>query len=344
MVYKLIFGMVLVLGMGRASGAARPDTATFAMGCFWCTQAQFQLLKGVKKVVAGYTGGHVANPSYRMVCTGNTGHAEACNIVYDPAVISYDELLAAFFKAHDPTQLNRQGNDVGTQYRSAIFYRNVTQKKKAEYYIRKLNEAKAYKNPIVTAVEPFGVFYMAEADEQDFYNKNPSQHYCKYVIQPEVEKFKQVFKDKIKPDNPYYSRTDTTKLSVSNAEWKKILSPELYSVSREQATEKAFTGKYLKGDTKGTYFCAVCGNKLFRSDAKFASTCGWPSFYEPARKNSVIYRDDNSYNMHRTEVICARCGSHLGHLFDDGPPPTGKRFCMNSVSLDFLPDKDVLGF
>jgi methionine-S-sulfoxide reductase/methionine-R-sulfoxide reductase len=335
---KLFFGWMLILGISSISASPRLDTATFAMGCFWCTQAQFQLLKGVKSVVAGYTGGHVAKPSYKMVCTGNTGHAEACNIVFDPAVISYDELLAAFFRAHDPTQLNRQGNDVGTQYRSAIFYHNPTQKRKAEYYISKLNEAKAYKNPIVTEVAPYTMFYMAEADEQDFYNKNPSQRYCRFVIQPEVEKFKQVFKYRLKPVNPYYSTTDTTRLSVTNAEWKKILPPELYAVSRERATEKPFTGKYLNNETKGTYFCAVCGNKLFRSDAKFSSTCGWPSFYQPTRKNSVIYREDNSSNMHRTEVICSRCGSHLGHIFDDGPPPTHKRFCMNSVSLDFIPD------
>jgi peptide-methionine (S)-S-oxide reductase len=174
------------------------DTATFGAGCFWCTEAQFQQLKGVQKVESGYMGGSVHNPSYREVCTGTTGHAEVTNVYYDASVISFDELLAAFFVSHDPTQLNKQGNDEGTQYRSVVFYHNEEQKTKALGYIKKLNEEKAYPSDIVTEVSAAHTFYIAEAYHQNYYNQNGSEPYCQFVIQPKMEKFKKVFKDKLK--------------------------------------------------------------------------------------------------------------------------------------------------
>jgi peptide methionine sulfoxide reductase msrA/msrB len=145
-----------------------------------------------------------------------------------------------------------------------------------------------------------------------------------------------------KPENPYYSNTDTKKLIVSDAEWKKVLAPDLYAVARNADTERAFTGKMWNSETKGTYYCATCGNKLFKSDQKFTSSCGWPSFFEQENKESITFKDDNSYGMRRVEANCGRCDSHLGHLFDDGPEPTGKRYCMNAVSLDFVPEKTVV--
>jgi peptide-methionine (S)-S-oxide reductase len=182
----------------RISQNVHYDTASFATGCFWCTEAIFQRLKGVARVTSGYSGGNVPNPTYEEVCTGTTGHAECCQVVYDPAVISYDELLEVFWKTHDPTTLNRQGNDVGTQYRSAIFYHNKEQKEKAEHYKAALDSSGAFNSPIVTAIEPFTNFYSAEGYHQNYFNDNSGQMYCRLVILPKVEKFEKVFKDKLK--------------------------------------------------------------------------------------------------------------------------------------------------
>ncbi|QEC53385.1 peptide-methionine (S)-S-oxide reductase [Anseongella ginsenosidimutans] len=174
------------------------DTATFGAGCFWCVEAIFQNLEGVEKVSSGYTGGHVPNPSYEEVCTGVTGHAEVARILFNPEVISFEELLEVFWQTHDPTTLNRQGADVGTQYRSAIFYHNEEQKRLAEEYKRKLNESGAFNNPVITEISPLTVFYEAENYHQDYYRNNGDQPYCRLVIKPKMEKFEKVFKDKLK--------------------------------------------------------------------------------------------------------------------------------------------------
>lgn len=177
------------------------DTATFANGCFWCTEAIFQDVKGVESVKSGYTDGHTKKPTYKEVCTGETGHAEALQIVYDPAVVSFDELLEIFWKTHDPTTLNRQGADVGTQYRSGIYYHNDEQKEKAEHYKAELDKSGAFNNPIVTEIKPLTIFYPAEDYHQEYFNNNEGQNpYCTMVIRPKVDKFRKVFKDKLKKD------------------------------------------------------------------------------------------------------------------------------------------------
>ncbi len=182
----------------KIPAGTKTDTATFATGCFWCTEAIFQELKGVLKATSGYSGGTVANPTYEQVCTGETGHAESLQIVYDPSVISFDELLEVFWESHDPTSLNRQGNDEGTQYRSAIFYHNEEQRKKAEHYKAELNKSGAYTKPIVTEIVAYTKFYPAEDYHQHYYALHGTQPYCTFVIRPKVEKFEQVFKDKLK--------------------------------------------------------------------------------------------------------------------------------------------------
>ena len=177
------------------------EQIVFAGGCFWCTEAVFQQINGVEKVVSGYTGGTVKNPSYREICTGRTGHAEAIEITFDPLVVSTDTLLEVFFATHDPTTLNRQGNDKGTQYRSAIFYGTDVQKEKAETFIKLLSDNQVFENPIITEVTPLDVFYNAEEDHQNYYNENTQQPYCQFIITPKVEKVKKFYSEKLKKTN-----------------------------------------------------------------------------------------------------------------------------------------------
>ena len=191
-----------VLKPDEVAGAAVPadgkELATFGTGCFWCTEAVFQQLKGVSKVVSGYSGGRVPNPTYQQVCTGTTGHAEVIQVTFDPAVISYPELLEVFWRSHDPTTLNRQGNDVGPQYRSVIFTHSDRQKQLADVYKRKIEAAGVFSKPVVTEIVPFTAFYPAEAGHQNYYVDNSRQPYCQYVIRPKVDKLRAVFRDKLK--------------------------------------------------------------------------------------------------------------------------------------------------
>lgn len=174
------------------------DTAIFGAGCFWCVEAVFQQIKGVEKVESGYTGGTVKNPSYKEVCTGQTGHAEVCRILYNPDEVTFEELLEVFWGSHDPTTINRQGNDVGTQYRSAIFYTNENQRVTAEQWKKKLNEEKAFENPVVTEIVPEKEFYAAEDYHQNYFNENGEQPYCALIIKPKIDKVKKVFAAKLK--------------------------------------------------------------------------------------------------------------------------------------------------
>ena len=210
----IILSMMLLTGLFTAAQATNisktktkkminsTDTATFGTGCFWCTEAIFQQLEGVINVTSGYSGGKVPNPTYEQVCSKTTGHAECLNIVYDPAKISFDELLEVFWKTHDPTTLNRQGADVGTQYRSVVFYHNAEQKAMTEKYKTELDKSGAFDNPIVTTLEPFTIFYPAENYHQNYYNNNGDEGYCQFVIRPKVEKFEKVFKSKLKKNPP----------------------------------------------------------------------------------------------------------------------------------------------
>ncbi len=293
--------------------------AIFAAGCFWGVQAAFDAVPGVWSTRVGYTGGSAVNPSYEQVCRGNTGHAEAVEIAYDPEQVSYDELLDVFFSIHNPTTRDRQGPDIGHQYRSAVFYLNAGQKEAAVAKILELNRSGKFPAPIVTEIVPAKTFYPAEDYHQDYLKK---------------QGLKTCGSNDMRMEEEEEEETD------DEQEWKKKLTPLQYDVLRRKGTERPFTGRYYRFDEDGTYTCAACGNPIFMSQDKFDSGCGWPSF-DKAIPGHVKFTPDFSHGMERIEVTCARCGSHLGHVFEDGPTETGDRFCINSAAMNFTPEKDT---
>lgn len=309
------------------------EVASFALGCFWGAERLFWELDGVWTTAAGYTGGYTPNPTYEEVCTGNTGHAETVLVVFDPAKVSYEDLVKTFFEAHDPTQGMRQQGDIGTQYRSVIFVHDDRQRAIAEQAIASYGEAlrAAGKGDITTGIVDAGPFYYAEEYHQQYLHKVPNG-YCGLkgtgvacAISPAPVSG---------GDHDTAVDPGLKPIPETEEEWRRMLGPERYKVLREAGTERPFTGEYNAVWDDGIYRCAACGNKLFDSGTKFDHGCGWPSFGEPL-PDAVEYLEDTSYGMRRTEVRCARCHSHLGHVFNDGPREyNGARYCMNSIAID----------